>query len=107
MPISALVKLFAIDQLAAHESAPRPGAYHSAAIAPSRTTTTPCVFRPSWNAYARDQFIVYSSMPTSPGDTTSQSEPGSNGPAGTDPASASPPTEASPTISEPTTHLEN
>ena len=50
MPISALVKLLAIDQLAAHESASAPSAYHSATIAPSWTTTTPWVLRPSAKA---------------------------------------------------------
>jgi hypothetical protein len=50
MPIKALVKLLAMDQLAAHESWLAPGAYHSATITPSWATTTPCVFIPSAKA---------------------------------------------------------
>jgi hypothetical protein len=50
MPIRALVQLLAIDQLAAHESLSAPSAYHSATIAPWRTTTTPWVFIPAAKA---------------------------------------------------------
>jgi hypothetical protein len=50
MPTTALVKLLATDQLAAHESAPAPSAYHSATISPSCTTTTPWVSRPGAKA---------------------------------------------------------
>ena len=50
MPTVALAKLLATDQLATHESGPAPSAYHSATMTPSRTTTTPCVLRPSANA---------------------------------------------------------
>ena len=50
MPMSADVKLLAIDQLAAHESGPAPSAYHSATMTPSRTMTTLCVLRPSRKA---------------------------------------------------------
>ena len=48
--MAALVKLLATDQLAAHESASSPGAYHSLTILPLRTTTTPWVLRPSTKA---------------------------------------------------------
>ena len=45
MPTMALVKLLRTDQLAVHEFGSAPSAYHSPTISPSRTTTTPCVFR--------------------------------------------------------------
>ena len=50
MPIRALVKLLAMDQLASHDCAFEPGAYHSDTITPWCTTTTPWVFLPFWKA---------------------------------------------------------
>ncbi|MEZ5182228.1 MAG: hypothetical protein R2702_10195 [Acidimicrobiales bacterium] len=38
------MKLLATDQLAAHESASDPSAYHSPTISPPRMTTTPWVW---------------------------------------------------------------
>ena len=46
----ALLTLLAIDQLAAHDDGPAPGAYHSPTMAPRCTTTTPWVFFPGAKA---------------------------------------------------------
>jgi hypothetical protein len=67
MPTSALVKLLAMDQLAPRLLASRRGSYHSATMVPRRTTTTPCVLRPSANAYVRAPSSTAESMPTSSG----------------------------------------
>ncbi|MDZ7734253.1 MAG: hypothetical protein U5R31_15300 [Acidimicrobiia bacterium] len=76
IPTRAEVMLLAMDQLATHESASASGAYHSATMSPSCTTTTPWVCRPSVKAYERASSRVASSMPCDPGSSTVHSAPG-------------------------------